>query len=319
MIWIYIFIFIISFFALALSGKWMVKALANIARFLGWREFVVAFIIISLGTSIPNLFVGISSAFHKIPELSFGDVVGGNLVDLTLLVAITAFIAGGLSVESRLVQKFSIFTIAAAILPIILILDGNLSRIDGVILILTFLFYIWWLFSKHERFSKIYDGSAEKEPVKGLKFFLKDLGILVAGLVLLLFSAEIIVKSASHFAESLNFSVASIGLLIVALGNCLPEAYFSIASARAGQTWMILGNLMGSVIIPTTLVLGIVALIYPIQITDFSPFAVARFFLIVSALFFLIFLRTDRKITRKEAMFLLLLYIAFVIVEILIR
>ena len=82
---------------------------------------------------------------------------------------------------------------------------------------------------------------------------------------------------------------------------------------------MVLGSLMGSVVIISTLVLGIVALIYPIQITDLSPFAVARFFLLISALFFLVFIRTDRKITAKEAIFLLFLYASFVIAEILIK
>ncbi len=103
------------------------------------------------------------------------------------------------------------------------------------------------------------------------------------------------------------------------LGNALPETYFAVISAKKGQTWMILGNLMGSVIVPATLVLGIVALICPIEIIDFSPFAIARFFLIISALFFLFFVRTGRKITRKEALFLLLIYIVFVATEILTR
>jgi Ca2+/Na+ antiporter len=79
---------------------------------------------------------------------------------------------------------------------------------------------------------------------------------------------------------------------------------------------MILGDLMGSVIVPATLVIGIVALICPIKINNFSPFVIARFFLVVSALFFFFFVRTDRKITKKEAVFLLSLYFAFVIIEI---
>ncbi len=319
MIWVHIFIFVLSCFLLAISGKWMVSALARIARYLGWREFVAAFVIIAFGTSIPNLFVGIISAFHKIPELSFGDVIGGNVTDLTLVVALAVFIAGGITTDSRTVRSSSLFTLFIAILPLILAWDGNISRTDGVILIMAFLFYIWWLFSKQERFSKIYDGAPRKETVKNLKLFFKDIGILVAGLALLLLSSEIIVRSASYFSVSLGASLVSIGLLVVALGNCLPETYFSVASAKAGQTWMILGNLMGSVIICATLVLGVVALICPFQIKDFSPFAAARFFMIVSALFFLIFLRSDRKITRKEGMFLLLLYIAFILVEILLR
>ena len=80
---------------------------------------------------------------------------------------------------------------------------------------------------------------------------------------------------------------------------------------------MILGNLMGAVIVPATLVLGIVALIHPIVITDFSAFAIARFFLIIAALFFLLFIRTGQKITKKEALFLLGIYLTFVLVEIL--
>ena len=82
---------------------------------------------------------------------------------------------------------------------------------------------------------------------------------------------------------------------------------------------MILGNLMGSVIVLSTLILGIVALIAPIKISDFSPFAAARIFLIIAAAIFLIVVRTGRKITKKEAIFLLLIYLAFVIVEILLR
>jgi len=286
------------------------------ARFLGWREFVVAFFMIAFAASIPNLFVGISSALHKIPQLSFGEVVGGNVIDLTLAVALAALIAKGLPAESRVVQTSSIFTIAIAVLPLLLILDGLLGRGDGIILILAFFFYLFWLFSKKERFTKIYN--TPKIPIlKEFKIFIKDLGRVILGIMILLLAAEGIVRSVSFIAQSLNLSIALIGILIVGLGNALPETYFAIASARKGQTWMILGNLMGSVIVPATLVLGIVALICPIEILDFSPFAIARFFLIISALFFLFFVRTGKKITKKEALFLLGIYILFVTAEIL--
>lgn len=324
MIWLHILVFVVSCFVLAISGKWMVSALARIAKFLGWREFTVAFIFIAFGTSIPNLFIGISSAFHKIPQLSLGDVLGGNVVDLTLALALVVFIAKGLSVESKIVQSSSFFTIGVALLPLVLILDGNLSRADGLILLMAFFLYIRWLFAKKERFAKIYDSATEQESIpfraaRNLKSIFKNIGKLTAGLLLLLLSSEIIVRLAVIFSQKLDVSPAFIGLLIIGLGNCLPEIQFSIAAIRAGQTWMALGNLMGSVIIISTLVLGTVALITPIQITDFSPFAVARFFLLLIALFFLIFIRTDRKITRKEAFFLLSLYAAFVIAEILLK
>ena len=284
-------------------------------RFLGWREFVVAFFLVALAASLPNLFVGISSAFHGIPQLSFGDVVGGNLVDLTLAIALAALIVKGLPAESKTIQTTSLFTIIIAILPLLLILDGTLGRGDGIILILFFVFYVYWLFSKKERYTRIYN-SDSIPIVKEFRIFLKDVGRVILGIILLLVAAEGIVRAAFFFAEDLNLSLPLIGILIVGLGNALPETYFAIASARKGQTGMILGNLMGSVMVPATLVLGIVAFISPIEIVDFSPFGIARFFLIIAAFFFLFFIRTGKKITKKEGIFLLSIYIVFVVVEI---
>ncbi|HOK94149.1 MAG TPA: sodium:calcium antiporter [Candidatus Pacearchaeota archaeon] len=314
-LWLSVLIFIASCAGLYFAGELVVESLTRTAKFLGWREFVVAFIVIAFAASLPNLFVGITSAINKIPELSFGDIVGGNVIDLTLAVALAALVAKSLPADSRTVQTTSLFTTTIAILPLLLILDGRLGRGDGVVLILTFGFYLWWLFSKQERFTKVYNKN--KTPLsKRLPTLLKDIGKMILGIIILILAAKGIVESASFFAETFNLSLSLIGILIVSLGNALPETYFAIASARKGQTWMILGDLMGSVITPATLVLGIVALICPIEIPDFSPFAIARLFLIISALFFFIFLRTGRKITRREAIFLLIIYIVFVLVEI---
>ncbi len=315
MIWFYVLIFIISCFTLFFAGKILIEALARIARFLEWREFVVAFIVVALATSIPNLFVGITAALHKIPQLSFGDIVGGNLFDLTVAVALATMFAKGLPAESKMVQTSALFTMVIAILPLLLILDGSLGRGDGVVLLLIFAFYIFWLFSKKERFTKIYDHQKDSI-VKKFKTFLKDLGRIILGIVFLLLAAQGIVTSAHFFSQAFNLSLGLVGILIVGIGNALPETYFAIIAARRVQTWMILGNLMGSVIIISSLVLGIVALICPIKIIIFSPFAIARFFLIIAAMFFLFFVRTDRKISKKEAFFLLGTYITFVIVEI---
>ena len=139
------------------------------------------------------------------------------------------------------------------------------------------------------------------------------------GIVLLILAAEGMVFSALWFADALNLSLALIGILIIAFGNALPEIYFAVISAKQGKAGIVLGNLMGSVVVPATLVLGTVAIICPIEIQDFSPFAIGRVFLIISALFFFFFIKTDRKITKKEALFLLGIYALFVLVEILSR
>lgn len=147
----YIFIFIASVLAVILSSNWLISSLIKISRFLGWKEFVVAFFTMALAASIPNFFVGIRSISHGIPELSLAEIVGGNIADLTIVVALAALISkGGLSLVSRTVQGSAIFTLIIAILPLLLMFDEVpvLSQIDGLLLIFAFVFYVFWLLTK---------------------------------------------------------------------------------------------------------------------------------------------------------------------------
>ena len=314
---LYILIFIASFFLLVLSSKWLINALIKLAKFLGWKEFVVAFFTMALASSVPNLSVGLSSIFHKVPQLSFAEIVGGNITDLTVAIALAALISKkGLTLASQTVQGSAVFTLIVAILPLLLIADGQLSKIDGLLLVSAFFVYIFWLFNKEDRFSKIYNRI--KKPL-GFKTAFQNIGIFIGAIILLVLAAEGIVRSATFFSISLNLPIVLIGVLIVGLGNALPEIFFSIQAAKRGKDWLVVGNIMGSIIIPATLVLGIVTFFSPIKITDFSPFAIARFFLIVSVMFFLLFIRTDKRITKKEAVFLLLIYLAFVLAEIMLK
>jgi cation:H+ antiporter len=313
MLLFYILIFIASSLLLAFSGTLVVGSLVGIARHLKWREFVVGFLIMAAATSLPNLFVGINAALRGIPQLSFGDVVGGNVIDLTLVIGLAALIANGLPTGSRMVQSSSLFTILIALLPLLLSLDGQLNRIDGVILILAFVFYAGWLFSTDERYRKAYQGREKQGS------FLKNLMIFAISIVMLILGSQGVVSSAMFFAQNLKMAIGLIGILIVGLGNCLPEIYFSLASAKKGQSWLVLGDLMGSVINCATLVLGIVVLISPITITDFSPYLLARIFLIVSSLSFLLFIRSDKKLSHREGLFLLGIYILFLLSEIFLR
>lgn len=320
MIALNILVFIVSCVALAFSGKWLIGALAGVARFLGWREFVVAFLIMSFASSIPNLFLGISSALSGIPELSFGDVVGGNVIDMTIVVALAVLLSGkGLPAESKMVQNSAFFIFFIAVLPVVLIWDGVLSRIDGIILIFAFVFYVFWLFSKQERFAKAYDNTEKRGLFERSKNFLRDLFVIALSAGILALASQGIIMSSSFFAQTFGLPLFLIGMLVVGLGNAMPEAYFSIICARKGQNWMILGNLMGSVAICATLVLGTVVLIKPVVISDLSALLVARLFLIISAMVFFLFIRSGKRVTKKEALVLLLVYIAFIAAEISIK
>jgi len=315
---LYISMFLGSCLVFYFSGELIVKSLIKIARFLGWKEFVVSFLIMAFVGSLPNLSVGIASALNNIPQLSFGEVIGGNVIDLTLAIALAAIFAKkGIPAKSKTVHDTLFFTVIAAIAPILLIWDGILSRADGLILIGFFLIYVVWLFSKKERFSKVCED--EKSITQSFKTSFSGVFKVVLCIILFIIAAQGIVTSANYFAIAFNWPIALIGLFIVGLGNCVPEIFFAISSARKGMEWMILGDLMGTVVAPATLVLGIVALINPIVINDFSPFFLARIFLFIAIFFFFIFIKNDSRISKKEAVVLLMIYIIFILSEMFFR
>lgn len=312
----YILIFLLSCVAFYFSGEIIVKSFSRVAKFLGWKEFVVSFLLMAFIGSLPNLFVGISSAMHSIPELSFGEVIGGSVINVTLAIALAAlFSKNGIPAKSRTINTSLIFTSIAAVLPVLLIWDGILSRVDGVILISFFFFYIFWLFSKKDRFTKVCE---DEQPIqKSFQGSLKSIVKIIFCLIVFAIASDMIVRSASFFAESFDIPVMIIGLFIVALGNCAPEIFFAISTARKGLEWMILGALMGAIVSHSTIVIGIVAMIHPIVITDLSPFLIARIFLFIAIFFFFIFVKTGHHISRREAVFLLFIYIFFIITEML--
>jgi cation:H+ antiporter len=154
--------------------------------------------------------------------------------------------------------------------------------------------------------------------MKELKFkdFIKDLGVIALSVGFILIASGGIVKTAVFLGTALNMPLILVGILVVGLGNAVPEIYFGIVSARREQNWMVLGDLMGSVISCATIVLGVVALIEPIKITSLPAVAVARISLMIAAIFFYIFIWTGKRISRKEAAFLLLLYFLFILAEV---
>mgnify|MGYP000053032482 CR=1 FL=1 len=312
----YIITFIISIIILAWLSSKILNSLMSLAKYLGWREFVIAFFIMSIAGSLPNLLVGFNSVWRGMPEIAFGDIIGGNLVDLTLVMALAVFMSKkSIPAESKMIQYSAIFTGVIGLLPLLLILDGILSRSDGFILIFAFLSYTLWIFSKDDRFKKTYQ-QENQNPVKNFYNFIGNIGKIILFLGILLIASQFIVDSAKYFSIYFGAPLSLVGLLVVGLGNCFPEAYFSVVSARRGEGWLILGDLMGSVISAASLILGLIAIVIPFQINDFSPFLIARIFFIAAIFLFIIFVKTGHKVTKKEGIILLFVYILFLLVEI---
>lgn len=320
MVWIYYFlIFIFSCFVLAKSSSWTVQSLIRISQFLRLKEFVVSFILMAFASSLPELFVGISSAIHKISELSFGDIIGANVVNLSLIIGITAIIGKGLTIESHIVRKDALYTAFIAILPVITLLDGLISRADALILILVTLFYFNQVFSQKDIFTRVFKNGFQRRTARAWKMFFIDLFIFIVSIFLLIVSSEGIIRSALFFVDFIGLSLVFFGILIIAIGTTLPELIFGIKSVLLGHKEMVLGNVMGSVVVNSSLILGLVALIHPIRALNFVPFVGGILFTFFSAVFFYLFAKSHNNISEKEGKYLIIGYFIFILFEIVLQ
>jgi len=330
-----IIILVFSFLVLYYSSEKIFHSLIIMANYLNWREFVVSFLLMAFAASLPNLMLGTIAAFKNLSFLSFGDIIGNNIIILTLGIGIsTLFSKKGIPIQSRTIKTTSLFTVFSSLLILILMLDKKLSRLDAFLLLLFFIFYLFWLFSKKERFLLNIQNSNDQNTIsklnlekvalieKEIKIFLEFLkqffNILFFGL-LLAFSSYGIVYASREIGYFLGFSLFIIGVLITGIGNSLPEISVALVSAKKGQDWMILGNLLGSVFMLNTLVLPIVLFISPIVFENnlFLSAFLSRFLFSLLVFIFYILSRTGEILSKKEGLILALLYTLFLFLVIL--
>ncbi|MGC8776224.1 MAG: sodium:calcium antiporter [Minisyncoccia bacterium] len=310
-------IFILSALGIYFSGELVVNNIVRFSRFIGISSFIASFFLMGIASALPNLFVGVNSAFNKIPQLSLGDVFGNDFINLTLVISLAILFSKdkNIKIDNVFVRESVIFMIVAALAPLFFVADNNLSRYDGFFLLILFAFYIWWSFSrKNYNYEDVY--SKSYQPFKKILLewsFYKSFLKIIFGLVVLFFSAQGIIFSSKYFALKLNLPMVVIGMLIVGFGNALPETYFAVSSARKNETQLIFGNMVGSVIAPATLVLGIVSLIHPISIENFSFLEINRLFYILVTILLLWFFERKKELTKTNALILILIYFSFLI------
>ncbi|TKJ17115.1 hypothetical protein CEE44_01095 [Candidatus Woesearchaeota archaeon B3_Woes] len=302
-------LFALSCLVLLVSGSFLIKSLSKIAAFLRMSKFVVSFIIVGMATSLPELFVGISSALAGQPEISLGNVIGSNIANLTIILGIPLLLARGIAIKSKTVRKDSLYMFGISLLPLILMAIGeSLSKLDGIILIVFFLFYSALLIKQKKKFTKPIDNHIGRSEIVGNVF------LFIVSALFLYYSAKFTVKYASLISIDLALPPIFVGLFIIALGTSLPELVVGFHALKKNQEDIILGNIMGSVVANSTLVLGVTALIFPIT-TNLVIFFTSISFMILASFLFMIFIEAGKKIYWKEGVILIIIYVLFIMVQ----
>lgn len=308
MVYLTLILFLISCLVLVVSGGFLVKLIVKIASYLKLSEFVVAFIIMAFSTSIPELFVGISSAINGNSALSLGNVIGSNIADLTLVIGIAALLGRGIKLKNPLIKKNSLFMFLIALVPItLMIFDQTLSRIDGVILTSIFIIYMWHLVKERKEVKGQFIENNRKLMALNTFLFILCLGILFL-------SAHFVVKYATQLAIELLLPAIVIGLFLVAIGTSLPELIFETRAVLAKKGDLAVGDAMGSVVCNSTLVLGVTAMISPIT-NSFFIFLTSAIFMAIVTFLFMIFIRSKRGLSITKSAMLIILYILFILFE----
>lgn len=311
-----ILIFLISCLVLILAGSWAVKSLTRLALSLRLSYFILGFILMAFATTIPELLVGITSAIDEAPSLSLGNVLGSNIANLGLILGIVALVKGfsrgseqGIEIKSKIIRTDILYLFPLVLLPLILLLDGDLSRLEGIVLVGIFLIYLLKLMAERREFKAF----LEEGPFFSgcfLNFFLFGFSIF-----LLILSAKFVVDYGILIAQGLNLPLILIGLSGVALGTSLPELVFSLKATRRNKEEMVLGDLVGACVINSTLVLGVTALISPMFNIHFPSFLKASLFLLVILLIFILDVRSKNGLRWPTGIILLLLYFLFLLTE----
>ena len=300
-------LFIIACSVLVKSSSLMVRSLSKISHHLRINEFAIGFIIMAVSTSIPELFVGVTSAIEKNPALAIGTVIGSNILDLTIIIGIVALLSRGVKIRSKIIKKDILYMMAIVLLPVFLMVDREISRMDGLILLGVFVVYIWQLTRQERKFKRTVDHVKSREAM----FYAL---IALVGVIILLISASFVVKFATLLSIDLVLPPIFIGLFVISAGTSLPELIFETKAVISRHEELALGDLIGSVITNSTLVLGITALIYPIS-ADLFLFFTSAIFMVLIAFIFMTFAESDKGVSWREGVALIFLYIFFVIIE----
>ncbi len=290
-----------------ISAGYIINAVSDYAKKLGVSQYLIGFLVVSIGTSLPELTTAFVASFRNAGQIVLGDVIGANIIDVTVVLGITSIIGKKIFIHGKVLNKTVLTVLIMAVLPMILGYDGTISRIDGVILIVSFFIYIMVLLRKEGQFGKL------KKEIK-LKDIWQDMFVIAGSLVALLLSANWLIASASKIGVILGIPDMVLGLLIVAVGTTIPELTVEVLSIIRGASGIAFGDILGSVVCNSSLVLGVASVINPIVITERSQFINSSFFMITSVFIALLFIR-KKEITWHEGLGLLLLYVTFLITE----
>lgn len=304
---------ILGFVLLIKGADWLVNGATALAKKHQISDLAIGLTIVAFGTSMPELVVNAFAAFENHPDIVYGNVIGSNNFNLFIILGIAGLITP-LVVQSSTVWKEIPFSLAAAILLFFLAndffaeSDMGLSRLDGVILLLLFAAFLFYVY-KQLRTGNMPETTTTVAQYSNYKIW----GFILLGLILLVVGGRLVVESAVDIASALGVSQTLIGLTIVAAGTSLPELATSVVAAMKKNNDIAVGNIIGSNIFNIFLILGVSSIIRPIPFSTNFNQDIYLLILGTIILFLTMFSGKKKKLDRWEAAVLLAMYVGYTV------
>lgn len=298
-------IFILAMGALIVGADFIVNQSERIAVHFNISEFVIGATIVALGTSLPEMAASITASMDNKPEIAVANVIGSNIFNITLVLAIIFLISKKITPKRDFFAKDSTWALVPIILFLLMSIDGVISFLDGILLLILMLAYMLFLFEDSEGLGvdEIPDDTTE-----GFKWS-STVGLLLVGFAFVVGGAHFAIESASYIALEFGVSEWVIGIIMISFGTSLPELVISVSAAFKGKVDMAIGNIIGSNLANTTLVIGFAALVneLPISLAE-NAFDVAT---MTAATIMLIYITANKLYSRPAGISLLLLLVLF--------
>ena len=309
-----IFLMILGLVLLVAGAEALVRGASRLAAAFGISPLLIGLTVVAFGTSSPEMAVSVMSAYSGQADLAVGNVVGSNIFNVLFILGLSAAIAP-LIVSRQLIRLDVPIMIGISVLLFLLVLDGNINRLDGVLLFGGIIAYTVFQIvqARREKRANAESEEAIEKPHTPLQW-LTNIGFVVGGLVLLVLGSNWLVDGAVFIAQSLGVSELVIGLTIVAAGTSLPEVATSVIASIRGQRDIAVGNVVGSNIFNILCVLGLASLVSPESINVAA--SALRFdipVMIVVALACLPIFFTGRVIARWEGFVFLAYYVVYTV------
>ena len=312
MIFVHILFYFLAFLLLWYCSGIIVDSVGRLATKLKLSSFAVSFFVLGILTSIPEFSVGLNSIINKTPDIFVGNLLGASLILFILVIPLLAVFGGGVKLVHQLGENNLIFSLLVVAAPTFLIADNILTRTEGVFLILIYIILFYFI----EKKNGLMVISQEKKVFPDKKHFLEDSITVVLAAIIIFITSKFIVNETIYFASFFQISSFLISLVILSVGTNLPELSLAIKSIFLGKKEVALGDYLGSAA-ANTLLFGVFTLLNGrrVNVSVYS-FRILLLTLLSLGVFYL-FSRSKNEISKKEGKILLLIYLLFIVVQVL--